>query len=197
MSNDFQKALKINKYVWDKWVWLSSTPCRDTKDLLFFSTGFSCHLNSNKIHWFNHGFAAWFPGKHIVLKRKLGCHRCEYHPLQPIAHLILAQLCHSFGLWSAAEGGTPVTDSDCLLQVPGTGVASLKQQKDFLSTLGHLGIICSQGIVLVTTWVLWENCLCGIFSSRNLSELQSVSIQIFKKMGTMVFKTLASRVLKF
>lgn len=35
------------------------------------------------------------------------------------------------------------------------------------------------------------------FSSRNLSELQTVSIWTSRKMGTMIFKTFASRVLKF
>lgn len=51
----------------------------------------------------------------------------RYHLLQPIARLILAQLYHSCGLWSAAEGGTAVRDSSCLSQVPLTGVTSLKQ----------------------------------------------------------------------
>lgn len=64
---------------------------------------------------------------HIFFKRRLGYHRHEYHLQKPIEHLILAQLCHSCGLWSAAEGGAPVRDSDYLLHVPGVGVTSLKQ----------------------------------------------------------------------
>lgn len=130
MSNDFQKALKINKYVWDKWVWLSSTPCRDTKDLLFlFSAGLlppKFKQNSLVQSW----FCSMVPRKGIFSSQGgWDVTELNIHLLQPIVHLILAQLCHSYGLWSAAEGGTQVRDSDYLLQVPEHVLLHLSSRK--------------------------------------------------------------------
>lgn len=125
MSNDFQKALKINKYVWDKWVWLSSTPWRDTNDFFFFSAGLSCHLKSNKIHGFDHCSAAQSPGKGTFPQKEIGMSQRWTSLTAALAGLILAQLCLSRGLCATAEGGAPVKDPDYLLHVPGISVTLL------------------------------------------------------------------------
>lgn len=131
MSNYFQKALKINKYVWNKLVWLSSTLWRDTKDF-FFCSQFSCHLKSNKIHRFDHGSAAQTPRKGHIPQKDIGMSQNWMSPIPTLAGLVLAHL---------ATTGAPS-----------------------------------------------GNCLCRVFSSRNLSRLQSFSIQTSGKMGIMVFK---------
>lgn len=119
MSNVFQNALKINKYVWDKSVWLSSTLEKVQKIYFFSWILLPPEVKQNLC------IRSWIC---TTIPRKGDCSlkgdwdisevRVMYVML---AGIILAHLCHSRPMdnsWTRVTSKYP----DCLLKVLGIGV---------------------------------------------------------------------------